>query len=74
MVGNVILEGRIMHLSAADLRVRLIKPFCSSDNYLHIPYFARPFSNFLINDYGEKRAKDLLVDIYLKEKDAKREP
>lgn len=57
------MEGEVVHYSAADINVKIIKPFENISTGLHIPYFSRPYHSFE-GDYGEATAEYLLKKLY----------
>ena len=61
---GITVEGEIVRRSSSDIVVKIIKPYYGLTNGLHIPYFGRPYHDFL-NNYGDARAKDLLKKLYL---------
>lgn len=56
-------EGEIVHRSAGDITVKIVKPYQNLSTGLHIPYFGRPYRSF-DGDYGDAVAESLLNDLY----------
>jgi hypothetical protein len=62
-VKGVRVMGSIRHLSSRDICVEILEPYQGVSTGRHIPYFAAPHVSFT-GEYGMKRAKQLLKQIY----------
>jgi hypothetical protein len=65
-IDGEIVSGTVHHDGAADISVRLDQPVNRDwTDSLHMPYFARPVHREgFLGEYGEQRARDLLVSLY----------
>ncbi|MFT5452935.1 MAG: putative transcriptional regulator [Enterobacterales bacterium] len=63
-INGITVEGSIIQRTEADLKVSFIQNNQTKEIHRHIAYFALPYINFKSN-YGLKRARELLVQLYL---------
>lgn len=68
VVNGQTVQGRIRFLTLNDISVEIAYPFSGVSTRSHIAYFALPYMRFekdgVITAYGEKRACELLREIY----------
>ena len=63
IIGEVKVEGRIVHHTSRDIDIEITKPYKNLSTGSHIPYFAMAYRSF-DGVYGEKRMKELLNELY----------
>ena len=62
-IDHVEVECEILHRSAGDLEIKIIKPFQNITGGIHIPYFSRDHYSFM-GGYGDTRITETLHEIY----------
>jgi len=63
-VGDVPVEGEIMHRFDNDIEVKITRPYAGLHNGSHIPIFARSVDSY-DGKYGDSAAEYLLKNLYL---------